>query len=47
MSLPIVMRNIDWAAVGARYSNASKIAPPKQSEQPEFADVRSITPGGT
>jgi len=38
------MRNIDWAAVEARFVDASKVAPPRQLEQPEFGDVPSITP---
>jgi Fe-Mn family superoxide dismutase len=38
------MRNIDWAAVEARYGNAAKVTPPRRLEQPEFEDVPSITP---
>ena len=38
------MRNIDWAAVEARYSDAVKVAPPRPLEQSEFKDVPSITP---
>jgi Fe-Mn family superoxide dismutase len=36
------MRNIDWAVVQARYEDATKVAPPRRLEQPEFADVPSI-----
>ena len=38
------MRNIDWATVEARFVDASKVAPPRPLEQPEFTDVPSITP---
>ena len=38
------MRNIDWSAVEGRYNDASKVVPPRRLEQPEFADVPSITP---
>jgi Fe-Mn family superoxide dismutase len=37
------MRNIDWAAVLARYEDAIKVAPPRSLEQKQFADVPSIT----
>ena len=37
------MRNIDWAAVLARYEDAIKGAPPRPLEQKQFADVPSIT----
>ncbi len=38
------MRNIDWAAVEARYDDATKVAPPRPLVQPEFSEVPSITP---
>jgi superoxide dismutase, Fe-Mn family len=38
------MRNIDWGTVGKRYVDATKVAPPRRLEQPEFGDVPSITP---
>jgi len=37
------MRNIDWAAVLARYEDVIKVAPPRPLEQKQFADVPSIT----
>ncbi len=37
------MRNIDWAAVLARYEDAVKVAPPRTLEQKEFADVPAVT----
>ena len=37
------MRNIDWSAVKLRYEDAIKVAPPRPLEQPEFADVPSIS----
>ena len=37
------MRNIDWAAVQARYEDALQVKPPRTLEQPEFKDVPSIT----
>jgi superoxide dismutase, Fe-Mn family len=37
------MRNIDWAAVQARYEDAVKVAPPRRLEQKQFADVPSIS----
>jgi Fe-Mn family superoxide dismutase len=37
------MRNIDWPAVKLRYEDAIKVAPPRRLEQPEFADVPSIS----
>jgi Fe-Mn family superoxide dismutase len=37
------MRNIDWAAVQARYEDAVKVAPPRPLVQEEFADVPSIS----
>jgi len=37
------MRNIDWAAVLARYEDAIKVAPPRPLVQKQFADVPSIT----
>jgi superoxide dismutase, Fe-Mn family len=38
------MRNIDWEAVEARYRDAVAVAPPRALEQPEFAEVPSVTP---
>jgi superoxide dismutase, Fe-Mn family len=38
------MRNIDWRAVEARYTDALTVPPPRRLEQPEFGDVPSITP---
>jgi superoxide dismutase, Fe-Mn family len=38
------MRNINWEAVEARYEDAIAVAPPRPLEQPEFADVPSVTP---
>jgi Fe-Mn family superoxide dismutase len=38
------MRNIDWGAVEARYTDAVKVSPPRRLEQPEFGDLPSITP---
>jgi len=38
------MRNIHWDAVGARYTDAIKVLPPRSLDQPEFKDVPSITP---
>jgi len=37
------MRNIDWAAVEARYKNALQVAPPPLLEQEQFADVPTIS----
>jgi superoxide dismutase, Fe-Mn family len=37
------MRNIDWAAVQARYEDAIKVTPPRSLEQKEFKEVPSIT----
>jgi Fe-Mn family superoxide dismutase len=37
------MRNIDWAAVLARYEDALKVGPPRPLKQKEFADVPAIT----
>jgi Fe-Mn family superoxide dismutase len=37
------MRNIDWAAVQARYEDAGKFAAPRPLEQEEFKDLPSIT----
>jgi Fe-Mn family superoxide dismutase len=36
------MRNIDWAAVQARYDDACAVAPPRPLVQKQFADVPSI-----
>jgi superoxide dismutase, Fe-Mn family len=38
------MRNIDWKAVESRYEDAIAVVPPRPLEQPEFADVPSVTP---
>ncbi len=38
------MRNIDWRAVEARYTDAVSVPPPRRLEQPEFGDLPSITP---
>jgi Fe-Mn family superoxide dismutase len=38
------MRNIDWAAVQARYDDAVKVAPPRPLEQKEFEAVPSVAP---
>ena len=38
------MRNIDWAAVDARYLDAQSAARPRALEQPEFGDLGSIAP---
>jgi hypothetical protein len=37
------MRNIDWNAVQARWEDASKVQPPRQLEQKQFAELPSIT----
>jgi Fe-Mn family superoxide dismutase len=37
------MRNIDWAAVQARYEDATRVAPPRPLEQKQFADVPSVS----
>jgi Fe-Mn family superoxide dismutase len=37
------MRNIDWKAVLARYEDAAKVAPPRQLEQTQFADLPSVS----
>ena len=37
------MRNIDWAAVLARYEDATKVIPPRPLEQKQFADVPAVT----
>jgi len=37
------MRNIDWDAVQARYTDATKVAPPRPLLQKQFADVPSVT----
>src|SRR5512140_831814 len=38
------MRNIDWAAVQARFDDATRVAPPRELEQKEFADVPGVEP---
>ena len=38
------MRNIHWEEVEARYTDATKVLPPRSLDQPEFKDVPSITP---
>ena len=37
------MRNIDWPAVLARYSDAVNVAPARQLTQPQFSDIPSVT----
>src|SRR5829696_518764 len=37
------MRNIDWAAVLARYEDAMKVGPPRPLKQKQFADVPAVT----
>src|SRR5829696_7098853 len=37
------MRNIDWAAVLARYEDATNVIPPRPLEQKQFADVPAVT----
>jgi superoxide dismutase, Fe-Mn family len=37
------MRNLDWPALELRYEDARKVAPPRQLEQPEFADASGIS----
>jgi Fe-Mn family superoxide dismutase len=37
------MRNIDWTAVLSRYEDATKVAPPPQLEQKQFADVPAVS----
>jgi Fe-Mn family superoxide dismutase len=37
------MRNIDWAAVLARYQDAVKVAPARPLEQKQFADLPSVS----
>jgi Fe-Mn family superoxide dismutase len=37
------MRNIDWSAVALRCEDAIKVTPPRPLEQPQFADVPSIS----
>jgi len=37
------MRNIDWAAVLARYQDALQVAAPRPLEQKQFADLPSVT----
>jgi superoxide dismutase, Fe-Mn family len=38
------MRNIDWAAVLARYDGALELRPSRPAQQPQFADLPSISP---
>jgi Fe-Mn family superoxide dismutase len=38
------MRNVDWAAVEARYEDAIKVAPPRPLVQEEFKDVPGVGP---
>jgi Fe-Mn family superoxide dismutase len=37
------MRNLDWKAVEARYEDATKVAPPRPLEQPEFGDLPAVS----
>ena len=36
------MRNLDWAAVQARYEDAEKVGPPRPLVQPEFGDLPGV-----
>ena len=36
------LRNVDWAAVEGRYEDATKVAPPRPLEQPEFGDIPGV-----
>ena len=38
------MRNVDWKAVQARYEDASRVAPLRPLEQPEFGDLPGVLP---
>jgi Fe-Mn family superoxide dismutase len=38
------MRNIDWKAVEARHGDATRVAPPRPLEQPEFGDLPGVDP---
>ena len=38
------MRNIDWAAVEARYTDAGGAKPPRPLEQRQFGDLPSVSP---
>ncbi|MGE5095132.1 MAG: Fe-Mn family superoxide dismutase [Betaproteobacteria bacterium] len=38
------MRNVDWGGVQARLEDATRVAPPRALEQPEFADVPAVGP---
>jgi Fe-Mn family superoxide dismutase len=38
------MRNLDWKAVQERYEDATKAAPPRPLEQPEFGDLPAVDP---
>ncbi|HYK12423.1 MAG TPA: Fe-Mn family superoxide dismutase, partial [Burkholderiales bacterium] len=37
------MRNLDWKSVEERYEDATKVAPPRPLEQPEFGDLPSVS----
>jgi len=36
------LRNVDWQAVRERYEDATKVAPPRPLEQPEFGDLPGV-----
>ena len=36
------MRNVDWKAVGERYEDATRVAPPRPLLQPEFGDIQGV-----
>jgi len=36
------LRNVDWKAVGERYEDATKAAPPRPLLQPEFGDIQGV-----
>ncbi len=36
------LRNVDWAAVQARYEDATKVNPPRPLVQPEFGDLPGV-----
>src|SRR6476661_5117208 len=37
------MRNIDWQALEARYTDAQAVQPPRAREQPEFGDTPGVS----
>jgi Fe-Mn family superoxide dismutase len=36
------LRNVDWKAVGERYEDATRVAPPRPLLQPEFGDIQGV-----